>query len=79
MVMVMTMEMPTMMATVWVKIFSAFSWSPWPRAKAHRVEVPMDRRMATPERKLIKGREIFTPARASSPTPLEIKIPSTMV
>ena len=41
---VITAEMATMATTVWVKIFSAFSWSPCPRAKAHRVEVPMESR-----------------------------------
>ena len=71
--------MATMATTVWVKIFSAFSWFPCPRAKAHRVEVPMESRMAVPDRTLINGRAMLTPARANSPTPLETKIPSTMV
>ena len=75
----MTTDTARMTATVWVKMRSAFSWSPSPMAKAHRVEVPMDSRMAMPERMLMKGREMFTEARASSPTPRETKMPSMMV
>ena len=75
----MTAEKIRMTATVWEKISSAFLWSPAPRAKAQRVEVPMVSRTDTPERMLIKGRERFTAARARSLTPFATKMPSMTV
>ena len=75
----MAADRTTITATVWVKIFSALSWSPFPMEKAQRVEVPMAKRIATPERMLIKGREMFTAARARPLTPLATKMPSMMV
>ena len=77
--MVMSTDSTTMTAAVWEKIRSARSCFPSPNANAQRVEVPIESRMATPERKLINGRAMLTPAKARSPTPLETKMPSTMV
>ena len=76
---VISRERATITATVWLKRAEALSRWPWPRAKAQRVEVPMERRMAMPDRRLTKGRARFTLAKASSPTPLATKIPSTKV
>ena len=75
----MAAESTAITTTVWVKISSASFFFPRPRAKAHRVEAPMDRRMDSPERTLMKGREMFTEVRADSLTPWETRMPSITV
>ena len=75
----MAAERMTITTTVWVKISSASRFFPLPRAKAHRVEAPMDRRMDSPDRTLMNGREMFTDVKADSLTPWATRMPSITV
>ena len=69
----------TMTTTVWVKISSASRFFPLPRAKAHRVEAPMDREDGQPRQDVDKRQEMFTDVKVDSLTPWATRMPSITV